>query len=394
MKNIAVFFGGRTAEHDVSIITGTQLIENADKGKYNIFPVYITRDGSAWYSGDELKNVDFFKAPDFKKKSVHKVFISPFAGTGMLLEEAKRGIKDYARIDAAVLAMHGMHGEDGTLQGLMELADIPYTSAGVTGSAVGMDKVVMKAAFRGLGFPVLDSVYFERLSFFEDEEGCLDRVERELGYPVVVKPANLGSSIGITMAHDRAELKNAVYVAANYDRRILCEKGVKDLMEINCAVLGNGAKAVASLCEEPLTGKEILDFKDKYLSSGGQSKGMKSLGRKIPADISKDMEDRIKNLSLDIFDALDMKGVVRIDYIIDRATDMLYVNEANTIPGSFAFYLFEPMGIKYSQLIDTLIECAETRASEKKSSIFSFESEILKKVGHGAKGAKGAKTAK
>ena len=220
MKKLAVFFGGRSSEHDVSIITGTQLIENADKSKYEIIPVYIAGDG-AWYSGEALKSVAFYKKPDFKGKGVHKVFFLPVPAEGVLLEETRRGVKEYAKIDVAVLAMHGMHGEDGTLQGLLELADIPYTSAGVTGSAVGMDKVVMKAAFKGLGFPTLPSVYFDRNSFFADEDKYLDMAGQVIGYPAIVKPANLGSSIGITMAHDRDELKRALYVAANFDRRIL-----------------------------------------------------------------------------------------------------------------------------------------------------------------------------
>ncbi len=383
MKNLAVFFGGRTVEHDVSIITGTQLIENADKAKYNIMPVYISRSGE-WYAGEKLKNAKFFVELNLKDKGIDKVILSPSAGSRTLMKETKFGLKPVFDMDVAVLAMHGMHGEDGTLQGLMELADIAYTSAGVTGSAAGMDKIVMKAAFKGLGFPVLESVYFERAEFEKNPEGVCDLVGSKLTYPVIVKPANLGSSIGIAKADDREKLQVAIQIAANYDRRILVENAVTDIMEINCAVVGAGADATVSLCEQPVTTKEILDFGEKYLRGSG-SKGMKSLVRKIPADIPAEMEKQIRALSLEVFKALDMKGVVRIDYIIDQSTDTLYINEVNTIPGSFAFYLFEPMGIPYAALIDTLVECALARKKEKESSNFAFDSEILKKVGGGAK---------
>lgn len=388
MKNLAVFFGGRSVEHDVSIITGTQLIENADASKYNIMPVYISRSGQ-WYAGEKLRDSKFFVHPDLEQKGIDKVFLPPTAGSRSLLRETRFGLKSVFDIDVAILAMHGMHGEDGTLQGLMELADIPYSSAGVTGSAAGMDKIVMKAAFQGLGFPVLDSVYFERGEYARDPEEICGRVEQKLGYPVIVKPANLGSSIGISRADSREQLKDALDLAVSYDRRILVEKAVTDLMEINCAVLGMGADAKASLCEQPVTAKDVLDFSEKYLRGPG-SKGMKSLARKIPAEISPEMTKRIQDLSLEVFKALDMKGVVRIDYIIDKATDTLYINEANTIPGSFAFYLFEPMGIPYTELIDTLVECALQRKAEKEKSNYAFDSEILKKVSSSG-GAKMAK---
>ena len=387
MKNLAVFFGGRSVEHDVSIITGTQLIENADASKYNIMPVYISRSGQ-WYAGEKLRDSKFFVHPDLEQKGIDKVFLPPTAGSRSLLRETRFGLKSVFDIDVAILAMHGMHGEDGTLQGLMELADIPYSSAGVTGSAAGMDKIVMKAAFQGLGFPVLDSVYFERGEYARDPEEICGRVEQKLGYPVIVKPANLGSSIGITKAKDAASLKEGIEVAIHYDRRILVEPAIDDLTEINCAVVGLGSDAKTSLCERPITAKEVLDFSEKYLHNQGGSKGMKSLDRELPAKISKEKQEEIERLALQIFKGLDMAGVVRIDFMIDNATDTLYANEVNTIPGSFAFYLYEPMGIKYSQLIDILVENALKRSKQKAASQFSFDSEILKKAGAGTKRVK------
>ena len=388
MLNLAVFFGGRTAEHDVSIITGTQFIENADKKKYNIIPVYISREG-LWYTGKALADAKFYLKPNFAQKGIDRVILSPEAGSRELLKKTAFGMKTIAKIDVAAIAMHGMHGEDGTLQGLMELADIPYTSAGVTGSSAGMDKILSKAAFKGLGIPCLDCIYFERSEYEADEGKILEKVEAAFAYPVIVKPANLGSSIGIKKAHNREELIDALALAASYDRRILVEPAIEALKEINCAVLGNGAQATASLLEQPLTKGEILDFADKYLPENGGSKGMKSLDRILPAQLPQEQEDEIKKYALEIFKGFDMKGVVRIDYMLDG--DELYINEINIIPGSLAFYLWEPLGISFKEMLDCMIEDAFTAYAEKHRSVFSYDSSILRSVQGGLKGAKGGK---
>lgn len=383
MINLAVFFGGRTAEHDVSIITGTQLIENADKNKYNIIPVYITRDGK-WYTGEKLAHAEFFKKPDLSQKGVFNVTLSPETGKKQLLTKSTFGMKAIAEIDVAIIAMHGMHGEDGTLQGLMELADIPYQSCGVTGSSASMDKIMAKAAFKGFGIPCLDFIFFERREFEADRDAVVAKIEEIVGYPAITKPANLGSSIGIKKAHNREELYDALELAASYDRRILVEHAIDELKEINCAVLGSGSDAITSLLEQPVTKGEILDFADKYLPSNSGSKGMKSLDRILPAVLDKETEDSIKKYALEIFKGFDMKGVVRIDFMIDMSNGNVYANEVNTIPGSFAFYLFEPMGIKYSQLIDKLVEIAKNGLKDKENSKFAFDSSILQKIGQGS----------
>jgi D-alanine-D-alanine ligase len=386
-KNIAVFFGGRSVEHDVSIITGLQIIDNADKEKYNTFPVYISRDGE-WFCGEKLRDVQFYKNFNPNDKGVQRVFLSPVPGGREIQYFGKFGVKTYGVIDAAVLGMHGAHGEDGTLQGLFELADIPYSSPCVTGSAVGMDKIVMKCAFRGANLPVLDAVYFERHNFQQDSEGTLNKVEESFPYPVFVKPANLGSSIGISKAKDREGLNNALEVAFHYDRRVIVEKSVEDIMEINSAVMGYGDDVTVSLLEQPVTWKDFLTFDEKYLRSDGASKGMTSLSRKIPAPISGEMTQKIIEMSKTVFTTLDLKGVVRIDYIIDQAAGQVYVNEVNTIPGSLAFYLFEPAGVPFQTLIDKIIEFAERQMDDKKKNSFAYDSAILRKAGAGTKGAK------
>lgn len=382
-KNLAVTFGGRTVEHDISIITALQLMGNADKNKYNVIPIYIDRGGK-WYTGEKLLDMAVFSAFDPGAKGVKRVFLS-CAADAMLYEYGKKQ-KPVCRIDVVIPAMHGLHGEDGSLQGLLELSDIPYSSAGVTGSAVGMDKIIMKSAFIGFGFPVLESLFFERDEFYGDSAAVCAKIEETLGYPVFIKPANLGSSIGINRAGDRDALLFALEVAAQYDRRMLVEKAVTDIMEVNCSVMGTAADAVTSAIEQPVTAIEerFLGFEEKYLRDG-KSKGMKSLARKIPADISPEMEARVRRLSLDIFKALDLKGVVRIDYIIDKKLGQLYVNEVNTIPGSFSFYLWEPAGVPFPALIDRLVAIAERQMREKKKSSFAYDSGVLQKAAKGLK---------
>ncbi len=386
-KNMAVFFGGRSVEHDVSIITGNQIIENADKEKYNVFPVYIARNGQ-WFCGDVLRDTQYYKDFDPNDKKLTKVYLEPHP-TKELKYATKFGTKVFAQIDVAMLAMHGMHGEDGTLQGLMELADIPYSSAGVTGSATGMDKIVMKCAFRGAGLPVLPAVHFERSAFRADPQAVVKKTEEEIGYPVFVKPANLGSSIGISKATNAQELENAFEIAFSYDRRVLAEQAVENLVEINSAVLGYGGDVKVSLLEQPISWQGFLDFEEKYLRSEGASKGMKSLARQIPAPIEKEQTDKIVQMSKEVFTTLDLKGVVRIDYIIDKDTNQVYVNEVNTIPGSFAYYLYEPMGIPFQELIDECVRCAEMQMRDKHDNSYAFDSNILDKMKQG--GLKGIK---
>lgn len=388
--NLAVLFGSRAAEHDVSIVSGLQLIENVDKMKYAPYPVYISREGE-WFTGEPLLDIKFYRNFDSNARGLTKVFLPPVPGTNGLyslpasgLFHTKGGTK-VKGMDCAILAFHGMHGEDGTMQGLFELCDIPYSSVGVTGSGVGMDKIIMKSVFQSMGLPVLPAKHCYRSRWKAEPEEILNEME-QLGYPLFVKPANLGSSIGISKAVDRQSLRTALDVAASYDRRILVEKGIDKPQEINCAGLGYGDVCVLSVCEQPASWAEFLSFEDKY--TRGSGKGMQSMQRQIPAPIEETMSQRIQGMTCEIFKMLECKGVVRIDYMIDRSDGQVYVNEINTIPGSFAFYLFEPLGIKYSQLIDKLVEYALAAYAEKKESVFAYDSELLQKAVQGGKSAK------
>ncbi len=394
--NLAVLFGSRAAEHDVSIVSGLQLLENVDKQKYDSYPVYISRTGE-WFVGEPLRDIKCYRNFDPNTKGLTRVYLPPMPNCGGLYSLSSGGLfqkagAKVAQMDCAILAFHGMHGEDGSMQGLFELCDIPYSSVGVTGSGVGMDKIIMKAVFESMGLPVLPAKYCYRTQWQQEPERILDDMEQIGEYPLYVKPANLGSSIGIGRATDRESLRAAIEVASHYDRRILIEKGIDKPREINCAGLGYGATCQPSVCEQPASWSEFLSFDDKY-TRGAKSKGMQSLARQIPAPIGEEMTKRIQGMTCDIFKMLECKGVVRIDYMIDESKGEVYVNEINTIPGSFAFYLFEPLGIPYPQLIDKLVEYAFAAQKEKRESVFAYDSELLQKVvlGGGTKGAKGSK---
>lgn len=396
---LACLFGGRAAEHDVSIITGLQAMDNADKNQYDLLPVYIARDGK-WYTGDALRSIDSYRPFKPDAAGIFPCVLSPVPGEGLRIAMGKTLLGapkvQVIQIGAALIAMHGMGGEDGALQGLFELADIPYTSAGLSGSAVGMDKIVMKAVFKGNGIPVVDGVFFDRDAFEADREAVIARIEDQLPYPIFVKPANLGSSIGISKAQDRGGLIHAIEVAAHYDRRILAERGVANPMEVNCSAMGFGNDVRVSVCEQPLAWQEFLTFEDKYLRGGknaksGGGKGMASQGRRIPAPIPQEMTRRIQDLTEQVFRALDCKGVVRVDFLIDTQTQEVYVCEINTIPGSLAFYLWEPMGLPYTKLIDEMVRHALAAHRQKQRSGFAYDSTILQQYGRGLHAAKGVK---
>ena len=381
---VAVLFGGKTCEHDVSIISGLQALKALNPEKYEGFPVYLSREG-AWYVGDSLRETAAFQK--FDKSKAERVL--PSGEDGKLVLRAwpdgkgrlfTRGCEAVKTADVVLPVMHGLNGEDGTLQGFLELFGIPYASSGVLGSAIGMDKIAMKAFFRGCGFPVVESEWFDRGEWAEKREEILDRLEQALPYPMFVKPANLGSSIGISRAEDRASLAAGIDVAVAYDRRIIVERGVKKRVEVNCSVLGYAGYVRPSVLEMPAQLPDsLLDFKTKYVpgGKGGPSKGMASLERQIPAPIGDELTRAIQEMSVRVFREMDCKGVVRIDYMIDGETNDFYICEANTIPGSLAFYLWEPMGLKYADMLDEMIVYAYRDRAERAASVFSYDSEIL-----------------
>lgn len=392
MYNIGVIYGSRTCEHDVSIISALQAAQALDTKNYNITYIYIGREGT-WYTGEALADVKFYEHFDAAKLTR----VLPAGENGKLvlyhLPEKKKlfggaAAERVAVLDVVMPVLHGLNGEDGTLQGMLELFDVPYTSAGVMGSAVGMDKITMKLLFKGCGFPVVEGVWFDRGRWSRERDGVMDECEDKLGFPLIVKPANLGSSIGINIAHDRNQLEDAIETAAAYDHRILVEKAVSPLREVNCSVLGYGDHVETSELEMPVTQEEFLTFPGKYLRNAKGAGGMASQVRLIPAPISEQAAQTVRDLAVRAFRAMDLKGVVRIDFILDE-NENVFINEANTIPGSLAFYLWEPKGISFSALLDGMVECAFSAWADRKASVFSHDSTLLANIVHGSKGAKG-----
>ncbi len=398
-KQIGVIFGSRSCEREVAIISAIQLMRHADTEKYDIIPVYIDEHGN-WYTGEKLKEIATFRPFRGETDGIVRVFPDLTAGSGALLRlEKGKGLfgreklEIVARIDVYVVVMHGLNGEDGTLQGLLELANVPYTSTGVPGSAIGMDKIIMKQFFRGAGLPVLPGAAVTRREFKSSPGSVISKIRDEIGFPVFVKPANLGSSIGVSRADNEEELQDSLSLAFEYDRRVLVEKGLNQPIELNCSVLGYDDEVMASSIEMPLNSTEFLTFGEKYLASGG-SKGMASLHRVLPAPIEDDLKTEIQNMSREIFRMMDGKGVVRIDYMFDRDSGRLFITEINTIPGSLAFYLWEYDGMRYRELIDRMIGYAEKAHEDRNHANYAYTSDILKSAGSGVKGSKGAKGSK
>ena len=388
---LGVIFGSRTCEHEVSIISGVQLARAADRERYDVWPIYIAKDGR-WYTGEKLLDIHSYTPFDPYGQGIKRVTLDMTAGSGALISyEQEKGLfakgvmpVTVAKLDCVIPVMHGLHGEDGTLQGLLELANIPYSSTGVAGSAIGMDKIMMKQVFRGMGFPVLPDLFALRSEWRASQDSVMDKIEKALPYPVFCKPSCLGSSIGVSRADNREELRDALDLAFTYDRRVLIEQGLDHPIEVNCSVLGFDSEVQTSVTEMPTTsGGDLLDFADKYLNAGG-SKGMASLKRVMPAPVGDEMIRRIEELSKQIFRALDCKGVVRIDYMLTKA-DELYITEINTIPGSMAFYLWQESGVPYARLIDRLVEYANRAFAEKNENDYAFTSDILNGVVLGGK---------
>ncbi len=394
---VAVIFGGHSVEHEVSIISGIQAIGSMDKEKYDITPVYLTKDNEM-YTGINIGDINAYKdIPALLKNSQRTIFVNEgrkYFLAGYPGKKFGKNIK--TEVDIALPVVHGTNVEDGTLMGYLKTIGVPFAGCDVTAAAIGMDKYVMKTVFKDNSIPVLDCLEFNTMDY-RNIDGIISRTEERIPYPVIVKPVNSGSSVGISVAENREKLADSIDEAFTFANIILIERAISNLQEINCSVLGDADEAKASLCEEPFHTKDILSYEDKYLSGGkgkgskssGASKGMASVSRKIPADISPDMTEKVRSLSLKAFKVLNCNGVVRFDFMIDRDNSELYLNEINTIPGSLSFYLWEPTGMSYTAMLDRLIELGIKRARDNERVTFSFETNILNQASLG--GLKGAK---
>lgn len=391
---VAFFFGCRSVEHEVSIISAVQAMNSVNRDKYDIIPVYVAKNGEM-YSGEKLFDIANYKDIPALLKSSNKVNFESLGGTVYMVSGGVFSKKRVA-IDVAFPVVHGTNCEDGSIQGYFEFLGLPYVGCDVLSSAVGMDKVVFKDVLKRQGLAVLDCYTFYAREFaLNQDEICKNCIEK-VGLPLIVKPVNLGSSVGITKVNTEEELCDALNLASSFADKILVEKAITSLREINCSVLGDSEECFASVCEEPFMNDEILSYQDKYLGGGksktGGSKGMASLSRKVPADLSEEESQYIRNFACDIFKALGCSGVVRIDFMIDKDTNTVYANEINTIPGSLAFYLWEATGTPYTELLDKMISLAFKRDRARKDLTFTIDTNILASVNlKGAKGSKGSK---
>ncbi|MDR1223059.1 MAG: D-alanine--D-alanine ligase [Tannerella sp.] len=385
---VGIFFGGRSVEHEIAILSALQAINAFDKDKYTLIPVYITKKGR-WYTGEALFDIDRYKDTDLLLQQCEEVYMRPVYKDFNLYRKKKKifgGENILTSLDVIFPVLHGTNGEDGTFQGLLELIGIPYTGCNTVSSANGMDKIYMKMILQESRIPVIDYVWFTGKEWFANKEQLIKKIEDKTGYPLIIKPANLGSSVGISAAGDKDSLIRAVEMAEKFSSRIIVEKRIVSIREINCSVLGDYAENKASVCEEPLKSGEILSYEDKYMSGGkSSSKGMQSTKRHIPADLPANISEKIQYYASETFRVLSCNGVARIDFIIDESAGAIYVNEINTIPGSLSFYLWEATGLPFEKLIDTLIKLALKRERETALTTFSYDRNIFN-LNKGVKG--------
>lgn len=388
---LAMMFGGKSVEHEVSVISGIQAYMSMDTDKYDVIPVYMTKNNEM-YIGDSIGDIESYKNIDeLLKKSQRVIMINEDGRVKLVQYPVKKlGKNVEVGIDVAFPVVHGTNVEDGGFQGYLKTMGIPFVGCDVTASAIGMDKYITKLVLKESNVPVLDARLYT-LSDYADMESMMNDIENVFGYPVIVKPVNLGSSVGISVAKSRVELANSVDDAFRYATKVLVEHAITNLREINCSVLGDENDAIASECEEPLHTKDILSYEDKYVSNakGSGSKGMASVSRRIPAELTPEKREEVRELAVRSFKALGCNGVSRIDFMIDADTDKLYFNEINTIPGSLAFYLWEPVGVPYKELLDRMIQLALKRERTEESLTFTFDTNILNQASFG--GSKGSK---
>ncbi|MGB1049161.1 MAG: D-alanine--D-alanine ligase [Rhodothermales bacterium] len=383
---VAVFFGGPSPEHEVSVITGLQAVSALKERGHDVLPVYVSK-GGRWYVGSGLDDIARFKDLAALERSATEMALAPGPGRSLRLvplDQPIVGRKEGILVDAVLLAFHGGAGENGGVQGLCESMGVPYTGSGVMASSVGMDKVRAKVLCQAADIPVVDWVEITEEDWLGEEDARLDAVVKSLGFPAIVKPVHLGSSIGIGRVTDRDELESAIEEAFRYDASVMVERCVSNLREINCSVLGTAGNRRISVLEEPVAGDGTLSFEDKYLrgsggkgTKGGVEAGMASLDRIIPAPVSGQVTKHITDLAGRIFDALDASGVARIDFLMDDVTHDVWFNEINTIPGSLSFYLWEPTGVPFGELLEQLLELAVERFETRSRRVRTFETNLL-----------------
>lgn len=392
--NIGVFFGGCSTEHEISVISASQAMSAIDRTVYDVTPIYITKQGE-YYTGDALFEVANYRNIPSLLKKCKQVYLRPVKGdyNVYLSKKPLFGSNVATKLDVAIPVLHGSYGEDGTFEGVLDAMGIPYAGCNVLASANGMDKITMKMILQACDVPVVDYVWFTDGQWRADKESLIEKIESKLGYPVIIKPSNLGSSVGIGRAINRETLIERINEAERYSARIIVEHMVENLHEVNCSVLGDCDEYETSVCEEPIKSGEILSYEDKYMGGTKGAKGMQASQKRIPADLPDEVSTRIRFLAGETFRVLSCHGVSRVDVIMDADNGEIYVNEINTIPGSLSFYLWEATGLSFDKLMDRLVKLALKRQRQNNTKTLSYDQNIFA-LGGGVKGSKGVKACK
>ena len=398
---VGVIFGGESVEHEVSIISAIQAMNKIDQEKYDIIPIYITKNRE-WYTGEMLKDIEVYSDLSLIEKYGKNVVLYYSKGA-YVLQNKKFPRNVITDIDIAFPIVHGTNVEDGVLQGYLQSIGIPFVGGDVYASVVGQDKVFMKDIFEKDGLPITKYTWFYDVDYKNDPDEVLAKVKK-LKYPLIVKPATTGSSVGIKVADNADELKEAIEDAMQYDKKIVVEEVVSNLKEVNISVVGNYEHQKVSEIEEVISAEKFLTYAEKYIGGGKKlkgemkapiktsSKGMASANRKLPADITKKLRDEVEEVAIKAFKSLGSAGVCRIDFLIDEKAKKVYINEINSIPGSLSFYLWEAKGVRYSDLLDDLINIGVKDYKKRISKTHSFNTNILKGfAANGFKGMKGMK---
>ncbi|MEX2405554.1 MAG: D-alanine--D-alanine ligase family protein [Candidatus Paceibacterota bacterium] len=380
---IGVFFGSRSPEHDVSIVTAGLVIAGLKNLGYTTVPIYISKEGR-WYISEELGNIDFFKDPNYEKKlgSLPTYSLSTDKmGKEMVFKEEGIFSKKEISINVAFPAMHGVYGEDGTIQGLFEMFGIPYVGCDVATSAIAMDKVLTKIFYEHYDIPTTEFISFTEEEWGEYKEDILSQI-KNIGLPVFIKPARTGSSIGITNAKNKEELEMGIEVAFHYDQKVLVERAVENLADLTVCVMGNG-NPEASLIQESRFNKDFFSYTDKYIEDGGAQTGRATKNIIIPAEIDEESTKRIRNMARDIFVMFECSGIARVDFLMNRETGKVYANEINTLPGTLYHHLWRESGVSTAQLLKNLTRFAKERNKKRGRITRTFQSDILKNIGDG-----------
>lgn len=383
---VAVFFGGRSTEHEISVLSANQAMHAINRERFEVVPVYISKQGH-WYTGDALFDVKNYRDTKSLLEKCEQVYMRPIYGDTNLYKVKKPvfGSDVLRNIDVVIPVLHGANGEDGTFEGFLEQNGVPFAGCNTLASANGMDKITMKQILSANGIPVVDYVWFTDQQWHTRRNELIEQIESKLGYPVIVKPANLGSSVGIGSAHDRAQLVDALDEAQRYSTRLIVEHMIQHLKEINCSVLGDADEYQTSVLEEPIKSGDFLSYTEKYggggskggVKGGAKARGMAASQKKFPAELPDEMTRRIQQLAGETFRVLSCHGVSRVDVMIDKDTDQVYVNEINTIPGSLSFYLWEGSGISFDKLMERLVALALKRRRKLETKVLSFDQNIF-----------------